>query len=331
MPTQQTTFAHLVGAMLLAAALLAPRALVAGPALTKEEAAKAEATALDAKFKFKAGKHEEAAPLFLQAFALSRKPALLYNAARAYEEAGKPAEAKVAFEQYLTLPGVSASGKRDAQQHIRKLEAQIAAKKKAEAAQQEAAAQTRQKEAARRQQQEQAARDAAARQAAAKQAAAKQAAAQQAAAQAAQQKAEGSQPPTSGTTPSPSRNKWVTYGLVATGGLFLLVGVGGQLQANQEMTDANAMDFAVDNKFDQEQRDAKKKEYNGKVAAAQQKQGNAIVSVLLGLGLGGWAAYRLVTPDPGVAGSTTSSLWLQPSVRPSAAGVQGQLTLGGRF
>lgn len=65
----------------------------------------AEALAQKATAFFKGGLFERAADLYMQAFALSQLPLMVYNAARAYEEAGKLREAKALFAHFLRLPG----------------------------------------------------------------------------------------------------------------------------------------------------------------------------------------------------------------------------------
>lgn len=107
-------------------------------AVSAADRARAEATALEAKFKFKAEDYEGAARLFLQAFTVSRSPALLYNAARAFEEAGKLKQARAAFEQYLDLGGVTGAGRRDAKAKITALTKQIDDAKRKAAAQRQA-------------------------------------------------------------------------------------------------------------------------------------------------------------------------------------------------
>ena len=82
----------------------------------------AETEALQAKEQFKAGKFEVAARLFMQAYAKSHAPALVYNAARAYEEAGKKGDAISLFKLYITLSD-DADGILDARHRIAKLEA----------------------------------------------------------------------------------------------------------------------------------------------------------------------------------------------------------------
>jgi len=63
----------------------------------------AEALALQAKEKFRAKKFEEAAKLFMQAYAKDPQPPLVFNAARAYEEAGMNGEAAGLFRLYLSI------------------------------------------------------------------------------------------------------------------------------------------------------------------------------------------------------------------------------------
>jgi len=84
----------------------------------------AEAVATQAKEQFKAGEFEAAAKLFMQAYAKSHAPALLYNAARAYEEAGKKGDALTLFRLYITL-SPDAEGIQDARQRIAKLDAPV--------------------------------------------------------------------------------------------------------------------------------------------------------------------------------------------------------------
>jgi hypothetical protein len=282
----------LVSIAMAATVFITAQPAFADGSLTKEEIAKAEATALDAKFKFKAGKFEAAAPLFLQAFTLSRKPALLYNAARAYEEAGRPLEAKVAFEQYLGLPHVTAAGRKDAKQRIAALTAKVAGEKQ------------RQMQATKNAAAAKAKAEAEAKRAAAK----KEASDQKDALEQARKRDAVVATPTPPKAPiAPSRNRYVTYGVSAGAGLMLLIAVGGQLQAVQVMSDANGMNFSVDNKFIETERQTKKAQYSAKVADAQNRQGSAILSAVIGLGLGGWAAYRLLTPNDGEPKTSVAS------------------------
>ena len=82
------------------------------------EIKQAEAKALEAKAYFKRGLYVEAAEIFMQAYAIAHAPDAVYNAARAYEEAKEFKRAVALFEMYLSVPGVSENGKRDARAHI---------------------------------------------------------------------------------------------------------------------------------------------------------------------------------------------------------------------
>jgi hypothetical protein len=82
----------------------------------------AQALASAAKDQFKAKNFEAAAKLFMQAYARSHTPSLVFNAARAYEEAGKNGDAVGLFKLYITLTD-DADGIMEARQHIAKLEA----------------------------------------------------------------------------------------------------------------------------------------------------------------------------------------------------------------
>ena len=78
----------------------APAAAAAG---SSDAQSAAEALALQAKEKFRAKKFEEAAKLFMQAYAKDPQPPLVFNAARAYEEAGMNGEAAGLFRLYLSI------------------------------------------------------------------------------------------------------------------------------------------------------------------------------------------------------------------------------------
>lgn len=121
---------------LIAAVALVAAAGVAGPAAAAPDAAeieRAEGLATEAKAYFKGKLYEQAATKFLQAFGVARRPALVFNAARAYEEAKKPRRAVAIFQMYADLPDCSAEGKADALQRIKVLRAGIAASEAAAA------------------------------------------------------------------------------------------------------------------------------------------------------------------------------------------------------
>ncbi len=87
----------------------------------------AEALATEAKVFFKAKLHEKAALRFMEAYAISRRPSLMFNAARAYEEAGALREAHALFVEYRKLPDVNDAGRQDADARIARLEADMRA------------------------------------------------------------------------------------------------------------------------------------------------------------------------------------------------------------
>lgn len=103
---------------------LRPAPVAAAPAAAGRS--QAEAKALEAKAYFKQGLYEEAAAAFMEAYAISRAPDMMYNAARAYQEARRPEKARALFKTYLGLDGVSPEGQQDARQRIAVLEAQMA-------------------------------------------------------------------------------------------------------------------------------------------------------------------------------------------------------------
>lgn len=81
----------------------------------------AETLSKVAKERFAAKDFGVAADLFMQAFAKSHNPATLYNAARAYEEAGNKASATSTYKLYIAL-STDEAGIRDAKDHMAKLE-----------------------------------------------------------------------------------------------------------------------------------------------------------------------------------------------------------------
>ncbi len=83
---------------------------------------KAEAAATEAKVFFKAGLFDKASGKFMEAYAISKRPSLMYNAARAYEEALNFREAVALLKHYRDLPTVGEDGRRDADERIARME-----------------------------------------------------------------------------------------------------------------------------------------------------------------------------------------------------------------
>ncbi len=107
--------------LMLASAAIAQAAPRPGP--TSPEVAEAEGLAAVAKERFRSKDFETAAKLFMQAYALVHEPALVYNAARAYEEAGRPGDATGLFKLYISLTD-DAQGAAEARERVRRLEGQ---------------------------------------------------------------------------------------------------------------------------------------------------------------------------------------------------------------
>lgn len=98
-------------------------------ASTNKDLERAEARATEGKAYFKAKLFGEAAEAFMDAYAIAKRPALVYNAARAREELNDNKRAVALFTMYMGLPGVKGDGKRAAAKRIAALQARIAAEK----------------------------------------------------------------------------------------------------------------------------------------------------------------------------------------------------------
>lgn len=81
---------------------------------------------------FKAGAFEEAAASFIEAFQLDRRPSALFNAARAYEEAGDIEQAVSRYRWYLVQES-KGSAADEARARLKVLETKLNEKRKAEA------------------------------------------------------------------------------------------------------------------------------------------------------------------------------------------------------
>ncbi len=107
-------------------------ALTAVPAFAGPPDAEKQAEALvaQAKDRYQAGDYEHAAQLFMEAYGEVQRPAPVFNAARAYEQAGLWAEAKPLFELYIQIDrgddADSVAGRADAQKHLLAVNAKMA-------------------------------------------------------------------------------------------------------------------------------------------------------------------------------------------------------------
>ena len=106
-------------------------AATAAVAATPDQEKAAESLVAQAKQLVQEGSYERAARLYMQAYGDVPRPAIVFNAARAYEQASLWAEAKPLFELYLQIDkgqdADSAAGRVDAQQHLAAVNAKIAA------------------------------------------------------------------------------------------------------------------------------------------------------------------------------------------------------------
>lgn len=92
-------------------------------AATKPDAnVEAEVLARTATELFKLKQFDKAAQLFMQAYGKSRKAALVYNAARAYEEAGKLGDAAALFRLYVSISD-DVDGMAEARSRLKAVEA----------------------------------------------------------------------------------------------------------------------------------------------------------------------------------------------------------------
>jgi hypothetical protein len=87
------------------------------------ELRKAEAAATEARVFFKAGLFDKASGKFMEAYAISKRPSMMFNAARAYEEGQNFREAMALLKHYRDLEDVGSDGKRDADERIARMEA----------------------------------------------------------------------------------------------------------------------------------------------------------------------------------------------------------------
>ncbi len=286
---------------------LAPALAQARDAASKEDLERAEAKAMEAKFKFKAGEHEAAARLFLEAFAISRRPALVFNAARAFEDAGRLREAKAAFEQYLTLAGVSEGGRAEARSHIETLTTRIDAATRAAKAEPAAAAPQPPLTTG---------------------TPAMAASPAMAVSPAATTPATSTTPvattaaKTARTGPVSNGDKtWLNWGLFGGGSGLALLGVLTYAGAVQKAEAANTMDFA---------KPGAKVSYSAAFDAAESSRDGAVFIGLVGAGLAAWGGYRLFgSPEP--SPTRAAGLWGAPIALGGPGGQSPGVMIGGQF
>lgn len=96
-------------------------AVPATPGWADDATERATGKAIKAQALFKSGQFIKAAEAFLEAYAVAPKATLLFNAARAYEEAKALDEAIALYQRYLTLKDADAAGKADAHKRLAEL------------------------------------------------------------------------------------------------------------------------------------------------------------------------------------------------------------------
>lgn len=243
---------------------VAPQSARAAP--TPQELQQAEALATEGKLYFRTKQFDKAAELFMKAYVKGRSASLVYNAARAYEEAGKLKQAIATFEHYQTLAaddpkGRSAAAGRVAALKVRQAELDAQAKRARDAEAAENARKAAAAAAAAQRREQQADRDA---------------------------KAAAAQPkPQAGAAPSPTvraaaPQPFPVWRSVAAGGL-VLASVGAYVAAVGAATELPAEEV-VD--------DATKQKYLTNQDRASTWRVVAIGAGVAGVGVGAWAFWH---------------------------------------
>ena len=123
--------AWLLAGLLVLAGTLTLRLAHAAPPATQEHEKQALALATEARNHYHDKDFTGAAELYMQAYARMPEPTLLFNAARAYEDAGKLREALPLFHLYLSVnrhdDAESRAGRKDAETHLADIEARLKA------------------------------------------------------------------------------------------------------------------------------------------------------------------------------------------------------------
>jgi hypothetical protein len=242
---------------------------------------RAEAKAIEAKAFFQSGLFVRAAEGFLQAFAISRRSEMMFNAARAYEEARMPAESIALFGQYVKLPDTTEASRADAQERIQRqrkvMEQQgmtpppaVKPEPRPEVKPEPIAAPKHEN--------------------------------------AGKPKPVMVAVAPTPEPPPPARNKYVTYGLLGGGTLLALIALGGYNDAKTRVDAANRMDFGVTNAA---------AVYAAQIKTAHDQRNVDAFVGLVGVGLIGWGAWRLWGPSP----KPQAAAWIAPTLGPDGTGV----------
>lgn len=282
----------LVVAVAVAVGLAAAPVVAADPADAAAIRA-AEGKATEAKIMFQQKQFAAAAELFFQAYAIVKRPSLLYNAARANEEAGNIDKAVALYKSYRETQGVDEGGRTEATARIAKLQKAIddrdAAIASAKAEKERA---EKQRLAAEQELRDQQARDLAQRERAAKDKELKDKLA----------KAEAA-------AKLDAKRPFPVMAAAATGSL-VVVGGGLYGAALSQAAAAHALEPTLQSRADGDA-------YFGHVQNATTLRNAAIAAGVLGAGCAAWFVWELVTPPPPpVAPKTTIIRPTARSVRP---------------
>lgn len=294
--------------MCLCAACLhaTPRSAWAAP--SSSDLKVAQAKAVEAKAYYGRSLYKEAADTFMEAYALSQAPDMMYNAARAYEMGKLLERARALYETYLGLAGVSDDGKKEAKARIAAITAQLDAKPEPARSEPANTEPTRPDPGKPSPTTPEPAKSEPAKSEPAKSApaAAEPVAVDPARAATAVQ----------ATAQSSNAHWWWAGGA----GLALLLSLGMYNNGVAKAEAANRMDFG--------QADAASK-YNAAFDEAQTDRGGAVFMLAVGLGLGGWAAHKWLS-RPGRA-TKTASWWMAPTWSADAGASSGGLAVGGSW
>ena len=242
---------------------------------------RAEAIAIEAKAAFRNQRFEHASARFMDAYALSRSPALVYNAARAMEEAGNWAKADDLFSLYLGLEGLGEGGRRDARAHRARVRAELA--KQAEHAEPAEPAEPAKHTTLAKRSADQAATG-----------------------------GEGTSGPVGVVGGGPGRAAPPTLDAFP---VWQTVGAGTAVVASVA-TGVWATSLAAGLSLDDVQSDADAAAYREDRDRARRLRAASIASGVVGLGLAGWVVWELVSADPASDGRSPPVAARMPGVRP---------------
>lgn len=300
-------------AVLLLFALNSPSVAVA-QALSAGDKERAEAIAIEAKVFFKSGLYADAASGFMRAYAISKRPDMMFNAARAYEEARLHAQSIALFDQYLKLDDAPEDGKREAVERIARQRALLGSAAPAPAPAPPAPTP-----------------------ASATAEPAPIAPAPAPAPAPALAPALATPPVATVSAPADPPARWLSYTLIGVGVFFEFAGISGIIRAREVVTTAN------DNTEAFKLVDADKT-YRQLVKTSEGERNAGVFLVVAGAGLGAWGGWRLwtraqieaKTPAKATASSpraTVRAHVVDPTWAPLVDPVHGTLgmALGGRF